>query len=135
MLYVCLKWAAQRLLKVYGAMMRGRCLYSTHSFVIKYSRLSQKMHSTPPAPNLFKTFISRSENLLFSDAMSVSSESIYDSSSAVLFIILLFSLLNNPVIGKPLLGSQQEEEDDELPNFQSTDRYVLGLMEEYDIFN
>ena len=46
--------------------------------------------------------------------------------SAVLVIILLFSLLNTPVsVGKPLLGSQEEES----PNFQINDRdKIMPLM-------
>lgn len=61
-----------------------------------------------------------------------SRESTYDSTSAVILIILLvFSLLNDPVIGEPLLllGFQEEEES---PSFQSTDRDGICLMEEYD---
>ncbi len=58
-----------------------------------------------------------------------SRESTY--TSAVLVIILVFSLLNNPVNGKPLmLGFQGEE----WPDFQSTYRDGTHLMEEYDIF-
>ncbi len=49
---------------------------------------------------------------------------------AVLVIILLHSLMNTAVFGKPLLGSPEEES----PNFQSTDRDQTHLMEGYDIF-
>jgi len=52
--------------------------------------------------------------------------------AAVLVIILVFPLLNDPVIGKPLMLEFQEEEP---PNFQFTDRDGTHLMEEYDIFD
>jgi len=59
-----------------------------------------------------------------------SSESIY-TSEVLVIVILIFSLLNVPVIGKPLLGSQEEESF----NFQSTtDRDRMRLMEKYDVY-
>lgn len=64
---------------------------------------------------------------VFSSAM-FSRESTY--TSAVLAIILLFSLLNNHVIGKPLMLDFLEEE---WPDFQPTYRDGTQLMEEYDI--
>lgn len=52
--------------------------------------------------------------------------------SAVLVIFLVFSLLKNPVIGKPLM---LEFEGEEWSSFLSTDWEGTDLMEEYDIFN
>ena len=59
-----------------------------------------------------------------------SSENTY-TSAVLVIVILVLSLLNDPVIGKPLLGSQEEES----LNFQSTDDDRMHLMEKYDVFN
>ena len=67
---------------------------------------------------------------VFSSAMFISRESTY--TNAVLVIIIVLSLLNNPVIGKSLILRFLEEE---WPDFQSTYRDGTHLMEEYDIFN
>ena len=66
---------------------------------------------------------------VFSSAM-YSSENTYTSAVLVL-VILVFSLLNDPVIGKPLLASQEEE----WSNFPFTYRDKMHLMEKYDVFN
>jgi len=67
---------------------------------------------------------------IFISAMS-SSENTY-CSAVLVIVILVFSLMNDPVIGKPLLGSQEEEV---WPDFQFTYRDRLHLMEKYDVFN
>ena len=68
---------------------------------------------------------------VYSSAMSNSNQITY-TCAAVLVIILVFPLLNDPVIGKPLMLEFQEEEP---PNFQYTDRDGTHLMEEYDMFD
>ncbi len=58
--------------------------------------------------------------------MSIS-ENNYNSAVILVIVVLVFSLLNDPVIGKLLLGSQEEEWAD----FQSADRDSVYLMEKY----
>jgi len=57
-------------------------------------------------------------------------ESSADTRTVIVIILVFYYLLNTSVIGKPLLGSQEEES----PNFQSNHRGRTYLMEGYDMF-
>lgn len=74
----------------------------------------------------------RDRTFISSAMFSNESNSTY-TGRAVFVIILVFSLLSKPAIGRPLLGSPEEES----PNFQSIDNpdRPSNIMEGYDTFH
>ena len=117
-----LEWAAA-LIKIVcnvGAM-------DSTSFYIKIAIYVKQIHSPQSPLNVVKTYNrGRTETYtVFISAMS-SSENTY-CSAVLVIVILVFSLMNDPVIGKPLLGSSEEE----CPDFQFTYLDKMHLMEKY----